>query len=252
MIVTKMNKLLPMLLLALILFNGCQNTKETYLEDGTLVSRIDYRGKKKNGTATEYYHNGCTKSILHYKNDLEDGLCQYFNEDGVKVMEVEMKAGKKNGRMRTFFFDGSLQSDATFSNDLLNGVQRTFSRESGQISETAFVNGKENGPYKAWHSKNLLKCTGSYKDGLWDGKWQYFDEREFLVGEGTFSKGTGKQISYDSNGNLYKITNYVNGQKEGEEIYYNADSTVAKTIVYHDDRMVSVDGNPVIRDVNEE
>lgn len=86
---------------------------------------------------------------------------------------------------------------------------------------------------------------GAYKDGLSDGKWIYYDERGAIAGEGSFAKGTGEQLHYDANGNLSMKNHYVNDRKNGDEIYYNTDGNIIKTIVYKDDRMISVDGNTI-------
>ena len=49
-------------------------------------------------------------------------------------------------------------------------------------------------------------------------------------------------INYTDTGVLYKKTHYENGAKNGEEVYYDSQGNISKTIVYKDDRMVAVDG----------
>ena len=64
--------------------------------------------------------------------------------------------------------------------------------------------------------------------------------RGFLVAEGDYVKGCGDQINYTDTGILYKKTHFENGAKNGEEVYYDSQGNISKTIVYKDDRMVSV------------
>ena len=66
--------------------------------------------------------------------------------------------------------------------------------------------------------------------------------RGFLIAEGDFVKGCGDQLNYTDTGVLYKKTHYENGAKNGEEVYYDSQGNISKTIVYKDDRMVAVDG----------
>lgn len=192
-------------------------------------------------TVKEYYPNGELRSAVECKGKVQDGLAVYYDQAGVKTLEVTMVKGKKEGRLRTFFFNGNLQTEEFYHNDLLNGIQTTYNQEGVKLAEIEFVDGVMNGSYKEWHERDILKCAGQYADGLWDGHWEYYDMRGFLIAEGDFVKGCGDQLNYTDTGVLYKKTHYENGAKNGDELYYDSQGNISKTIVYKDDRMVSVD-----------
>ena len=196
-------------------------------------------------TVKEYYPDGELRSSIEYKGKVQDGMAVYYDEKGVKNLEVTMVNGKKEGRLRTFFFNGRLQTEEFYHNDLLNGMQTTYDMDGVKLTEIAFKDGVMNGSYQEWHERDILKCTGQYADGLWDGHWEYYDMRGFLIAEGDFDHGTGDQLNYTETGILYKKTHYENGAKNGDEIYYDPQGNVTKTIVYKDDRMVSLDGEAI-------
>ena len=196
-------------------------------------------------TVEEFYPSGNLRSSIEYKGKVQDGFAVYYDESGVKTLEVTMKDGKKEGRLRTFFFNGNLQTEEYYANDLLNGMQTTYDKDGVKLTEIEFKDGVMNGSYHEWHERDILKCVGQYADGLWDGPWEYYDMRGFLIAEGDFDHGTGDQLNYTETGVLYKKSHYENNAKNGEEVYYNPQGEVTKVIVYKDDRMISVDGNPV-------
>ena len=196
-------------------------------------------------TVKEYYPNGALRSAVECKGKVQDGIAVYYDLSGVKTMEVTMVKGKKEGRLRTFFFNGNLQTEEFYHNDLLDGMQTTYNQEGVKLTEIEFKDGVMNGSYKEWHERDILKCIGRYVDAQWDGHWEYYDFRGFLVAEGDYDHGTGDQLNYTDTGVLYKKTHYEKGAKNGEEIYYDSQGNISKTIVYKDDRMILVDGDPV-------
>lgn len=216
-----MKKILLPLCVLFILFTSCRHTVKEYYPNGNLRSAVEYRGK------------------------IQDGLAVYFDEQGVKKMEVMMVRGKKEGRLRSFFFNGNLQTEEFYRNDLLNGCQTTYDKDGVKLSEIEFKDGIMDGSYKEWHDRDILKCAGHYVEGLWDGHWDYYDIRGFIIAEGDYVKGCGDQLNYTDTGVLYKKSHYENNAKNGEELYYNPEGNITKTILYKGDRMVSVDGNSV-------
>jgi len=234
-----------------LLFASCRTTvKEEVDENGTVLSRVEYKGGKKNGTATYYYPNGNLRSVIHYKNDLEEGVSEFYNSDGTIISDVEMKAGKKEGRQRAYSPTGYREMECFFKNDLLDGVQSFYDNMGYKTAEITYANGLANGPYRTWHSKNTLQCEGGYKNGMMEGKWIYYDENEMVVGTGQFQNGTGVKKTY-KNGELYKETLYEKNHKEGDEKEYDYEGNVVRTVTFHEDRIVAIDGVPQDRESDE-
>ena len=124
-------------------------------------------------------------------------------------------------------------------------MQTTYNQEGVKLTEIEYKDGVMDGSYTEWHERDILKCAGQYADGLWDGHWEYYDFRGFLIAEGDYVKGRGDQLNYTDTGVLYKKTHYENNAKNGEEIYYDPQGNVIKTIMYKDDRMVSLNGEAI-------
>lgn len=118
----KMNKYI-LCFLACVLLVSCQKTKEEYFPSGSLKSKIEYKGDKK------------------------EGLAVYYDEGGVKILEMTMKNDKKEGRLRKFFFNGNIDTEEFYRNDVLDGKQTTYDVNGIKTSETNFSKGKKNGAY---------------------------------------------------------------------------------------------------------
>lgn len=209
---------------AAVLVCGCTKVKEEYYPDGTMRSRIEYRHGLENGVATFYEPNGARSS------------------------EVVMKDGKKEGAFRTFYYSGNLESEATYHDDLLDGRQAFYATDGTLTEEVMYVKGKKNGDYRVWHARDLIQTIGHFKNDLWNGRWEYYDGRGFLVGEGDFNEGTGTVVNYNSVGNKYKTTHYVNNMKDGDEAYFDENGNILKILTFKEDRIIAVDGCPVQRD----
>jgi len=92
-----------------------------------------------------------------------------------------------------------------------------------------------------------MMAKGAFKNDLEEGKWQIFDERGLLMGEATFTGGSGIQMAYDKNGVLERKTTFQKGLKNGEEIYYAPSGEVVKSILYKDDLIMEINGQKVER-----
>ncbi len=197
---------------------------------------------------TEYYPNGAIKSETYFKGGKENGPTYMYHKNTPQLMmSYNMQDGKKEGAFEKYYFDGKIEYRATYKNDLLEGKELMYDRDGGVVYEANYKNGKKEGAYITYHSKNMVKEQGSYKNDLWDGDWKYFDERGVLVGEASFSEGTGTLIAYNENGNIFHSTDYINNQKNGEEVSFSDSGDTVKVIVFKDDRIVSINGENVER-----
>jgi antitoxin component YwqK of YwqJK toxin-antitoxin module len=192
-------------------------------------------------TKIEYYPNGAIKSKITYKNGKEHGITTYYHQHyHTPSLEISMKNGKKNGKLTRYFFNGNIESEAMYSDDIQKDREALYDIKGGLLQEIYYKNGKKDGSYKTWHGKDLLKEVGQYKEDLLDGEWQYFDERGMQVGEGHFNKGEGILTAYDEHGVLSRITHYKNNQKNGDEIYFNAQGDTIRIWTFENERIVKM------------
>ena len=194
----------------------------------------------------EYHNNGKLKSETHYRCGKETGTTVYYHFwYPTKTMEIEMKKGKKHGKFIKRYFNNNVESIAYYKKDLLDGVE-TYYYKSGQMSmQTHYTMGVKNGPVTTWHPDGVIQESGAFVNDLFDGNWENYDERGLLIGEGSFVKGTGKRMVYDHIGRLQTETNYVNNKKEGPEIHFLPSGEVEKTILFKEDRIIEINGEPI-------
>lgn len=205
---------------------------------GTIAS-LFLAGCKK--VEKDYYPNGNLKSVIEFKNGKEHGKLIFYDPNyKTPTLEITMEHGKKNGKLTRYHFNGKIETIAYYVDDIQEGEESIYDLKGNRIIENHFVHGKKNGPYRSWHERDVIKEEGAYLDDLYDGEWFFWDERGMLIGEAVYDKGTGKQISYDSKGNLHRITHYVNNLKDGEDIYFSPSGDTLKVIIFAEDRIVEI------------
>jgi antitoxin component YwqK of YwqJK toxin-antitoxin module len=218
----KKNRLILALFCTLFLLTSCIKTKYEFYPSGKLKSETHYRFGKETGTTT-YYHSWYP----------------------TKIMEIQMKRGKRNGIFIKRYFDNNVEVVAYYKNDLLEGRETHYFKNGKPSMEVFYTKGIKNGDITTWYSSDVVRETGAFVNDLFDGEWEYFDERGLIIGEGTFSEGTGLRTSYDEMGNLQYETNYVNNLKDGLETHFLPSGDVEKTLLFKEDRIIEINGFPV-------
>jgi len=218
----KFTHLLLALICVLFLFAGCVKVKREYYPKGKLKSETYYRFGKETGTTT-YYH-------------------QWYP---TKTMEIEMKRGKRNGKFIQRYFDGRIKTTAYYKDDLLEGTETHYDMLGNISTEVHYKKGLKNGPATTWFFNGIIRESGSFVNDMFDGEWVNYDERGMMVGEGSFTEGTGKRIEYDEFGRIHCETNFVNNKKEGLETYYLHSGEIEKTLLFKEDRIIEINGVPI-------
>jgi len=206
----------------LFLLTGCTKVKREYHNNGKIKSETTYRFGKETGTTT-HYHNWYP----------------------TKTMEIQMKRGKKNGKLIKRFFDNTTELIAYYKNDLLEGVETHYYMNGNISLQTHYSKGLKNGPVTSWFSNGIVRESGSFANDMFDGEWIHHDERGFIVGEGSFVKGTGKRLSYDELGRLQCETYFVDNKKEGLETHFLPSGEVEKIILFKEDRIIEINGTSI-------
>lgn len=94
-----------------------------YLLDGTIRSTGTYSafGEKSNdckkeGVLTQFYPNGNTKSVRHYKNNQRSGEYRKFYEDGKNKFLCSYVNGKREGKLMMYYPDGTVWRNEVYKN----------------------------------------------------------------------------------------------------------------------------------------
>ena len=199
----------------IFLFSSCKKIKEEYYPSGNLKSRIEYRFGKEHGEAV-----------------------YYFEEYNRPSLKITMKNGKMNGELLKFFYNGKVETQTFYVDDIQEGVETLYDLQGNRLVETHYVHGIKEGQYTSWHDGgDMIREKGAFKQDMFDGQWVYYDDRGFLVGEGEFTQGNGNLAGYDQNGNLMRITTYVNNLKHGDDIHFLPNGDTLKIVTYVNDRI---------------
>lgn len=214
-------------------------TKTTYFIV-TIIGAIIFLATACTHVETNYYPDGATQSIIHYKGKKEHGKSTYFyHKPNTVEIEIEMKNGKRNGEFRRYFENGLLDTYCIYVNDSIEGLEVMYLPNGNKSQEFNYIHGRKNGIHKAYHIDGNIKIEGGFKDDMFDGKWTYYDERGVVVGEGTFQNGNGEVTFYDKNGQPNRTTRYKNNKKEGAEVYYTPSGEIYREITFKKDRIIN-------------
>jgi len=188
---------------------ACTKTKKEFYAGGELKSEIQYKNKKRNGTAIYYFLTGTQQMLSHYEDD------------------------RLNGVLKTWYFNGNTQREEFYVNDTLHQKSKKY-YENGKLQlEVNYDMGKLHGSYLEYHENGQIKVEGSFVHDLYDGEWVYYDVTGILIGRGKYEAGKGIHVSFHYNsGDTLVKTQYLKNEKHGPEIWYNIDGTIRETVFW--------------------
>lgn len=180
----------------------------------------------------DYWENGNLKSELRYYDGELDGLSTWYLLNGKPQVEVTYRHNKMNGPMRRWHENGNVMEEAWYKDGVQDSIYRAYALNGAVVAEGYYVDGKLNGEYHRWYDNGQVFQEGQYVDDMMDGSWLIFYGDGNLAATADFDKGTGTQTSYEHSGYKCLVTNYVDNEKHGKEIYYNPDGRVTRVAVY--------------------
>ncbi len=145
--------------------------------------------------------------------------------------------------IKSYYANNTIQSDTNYkdgthtntTNGIKDGIQ-TFYHQNGQIaSVTPYVDGKKEGRHKRFDSEGRLIEIRDYHNGLLDGLvMQRNPVLDFPTHKAMYKEGVrhSKEHFFFPDGNLRKISYYINGIKEASEIKYYPNGKMKSMINY--------------------
>lgn len=198
------------LIVLLAILSGCDRSKKSYWDNGSLRSDLNYKDGKLNGLAVWYFENGVKEQEANYINN------------------------KLSGVMKRWYASGIPESVSNYNHGLLDGKAITYDEGGAKTLEESYKNDTLDGPFRQWYKNGQIMIGGSYKSGLFNGRWMYYEVTGQIVGVGNFEQGSGIQKAWWPNGNLKREVHYKDNLKHGEERIYNAEEKLEKMIVYRE------------------
>lgn len=180
----------------------------------------------------DYWENGNLKSELRYEDGELNGRCVWYMANGKPQLEVNYSHNKMDGISRRWYENGNIMEELWYKDGVQDSVFRAYSLKGILVEEGYYVDGKLNGDYRRWYENGQVFQEGQYADDMMDGSWLVFYADGNLAAKADFVMGTGIQTSYEQSGYKCLVTNYVDNEKHGREIYYNPDGRVTRVALY--------------------
>ncbi|MEI8349291.1 MAG: hypothetical protein WCI77_03970 [Candidatus Omnitrophota bacterium] len=99
-------------------------TEKKYYPSGQLLSDINYRAGKKEGSAKWYYKNGNQSHSFIYKDDLVEGDAVWYYENGTTERKAFFKNGYLDGTSKEYYENGQLKAEAIWDRGRLLEYKR--------------------------------------------------------------------------------------------------------------------------------
>lgn len=114
-----------------------------------------------------------------------------------------------------------------------NGYNR-FLYPNGKVqSEGNLVNGKPEGVWKSYHDNGQLRSEGLRKNGKSDSTWKFYYPEGTMQSLIEYQSGVKVlQTDFHPNGMKSAEEKFLNGNKNGEAVYYYSSGTKSKELVY--------------------
>lgn len=239
---------------------------KTFHPDGTtLLSEGTYIYRKKDGEWKFYTKEGGLSSVENFSRDILHGIAKYYYPNG-KLYKMENYAtGIKDGPFEEYFDNGKKRSQGFYTKDALqgpftqwfpNGVkdcegkyeggkqdgQWMYYNESGSPKVTVLYKlgtetkrRYENGTFTEYYDSGIPKSEMTYTNGKLDGPFtEWYDKGEYvrkpaedpaMAKEGFMKQTLEGQV-------VKRQGDYVDGQLEGEVLYYKETGAFDRREVY--------------------
>ncbi|MCX6332892.1 MAG: hypothetical protein NT092_01130 [Bacteroidia bacterium] len=250
-----------------------------YDSDNKLIYSGPYRNNVPVGVHREFGKDGKVTNAFVY------------NDNGLMISEgIVDEAGNHNGKWKDLYPDGRVLAEGTYIDNRRSGLWKFYS-PSGKTEQTGFYNnGRPDGLWKWFYENGTTLREEEYFQGQRDGAFTEYSATGDIIGQGQYSDGEkngewkfksgdnneeGKYIiglkdglwkSFYSDGTLRFKGNYVQGNPDGQLLYYfengkikeeqffkmgirqktwkkfNEDGIPVLTITYKDDVETSING----------
>lgn len=188
------------------------NGKPRY--EGTLING-DF-----DGSFTTYFIDGSINFSKNYDHGLLNGPYKEYNYGGQISAEGSYDFGKKTGVWKSYYSDGKISREERYEDGELNG-KSIFYFPDGKIErEVSYKNGERNGVYNRYAYDGQLASVFYYKDDV-ISSYTYKDKNGQLVPAIPVKGGSGKVITYFSNGSKSTEMEFADGKLTGSyKLYY--------------------------------
>lgn len=207
--------------------NGYMRIRNMWTEEGQQPV------KDGNGTYSVYYLSGAVMESGRIANTERVGIWRQFSEDGKTVEEGEYRSGvyyvmntwSPEGDRQVVKGEGTYKAfkdDAVESGKISGGLREgqwiRLTSNGDTIQVTNYAAGQLHGRSVSFQEGGEIASEGMMKQNIQDGEWKW----------------------YHPNGLLQTSAVFVNGRKQGEQVFLDEDGELIRTEIYKDGNRVDV------------
>ena len=240
--------------------NAPEGEWKDYDRNGTLTTLMQYKAGILNGEMTGYHENGKIKYKVNYTSGEMDGYYQGFNDLGNLIIEGFYVAGQEQGPWINYYNNGVIKSRKYYLNGQEYGWQKYYSvvgkldREdfyrdeflernvyydtTGNVLNACYFE-KGNGEYIAKNLNKEIIMKVNIVNSLMQGELTRYHSAGKISGINTFvdNENTGKNKTFDIDGNLVYEEEYIEDMQHGKAIsYYPGNKKKDETNFRYDQR----------------
>jgi antitoxin component YwqK of YwqJK toxin-antitoxin module len=238
--------------------DGKYNGEITYhFPDGSVEYQTNYSNGLLKGELREYYSDGSLYRTENYTEGISNGTVEILYPDSKLRNKGTTVNGKYNGPYVSYHATGEKESEGQYSNGDFVGEWRKYD-SAGQLTgiDTYANSGKRDGISKVFTSEGKLLYEMDYSNGYLVN-YKFYDHEGNILSEGgnkkkpfeflsfhfngmknnigsyqNFVGRVGEWKIHDEYGNLLEVSNYADGELNGEITKYYAAGGIKEKYAY--------------------
>jgi len=240
-----------------------------YYENGQVSNEGHYRNSLNEGSWKAWNEDGkLIEEIIYKEGEIEEiifahengkdlvvngnGNYQYTDEEGNITSSGRVENGKNIGIWKSFYPDGSIQNEMMFEDNeskILNVFDRDggqqvkngngmmrITYESGNLEEEGEVkNGKRYGTWFEYYDiPDAVSLNSNYENGMLNGMMTSYNLDQTIWIEGKLKNNIREGLWkwYFRTGGLESEVNFIAGEKDGIQKFYNESGIEVKQEIY--------------------
>jgi antitoxin component YwqK of YwqJK toxin-antitoxin module len=180
-----------------------------------------------------YAHDSVVAEGIIDENGRQQGNWLLYDDKGNVKAEGAYKDGKRIGAWKFFYPGKVLQQEGNYEKGLPTGAWKWYYKNGKPLRNETYVKGKENGISTEFDDAGNIIAEGEYAGGLKTGLWKY-NNNEYVVKGCQYVEGLKDGIwkSYNKDGSLFFEGKYIDGNEEGEHVFYYGSGRIREVRSY--------------------
>lgn len=214
-------------------------------KDGVLIGEgiFDAQGREQ-GPWKEYHDTGELKAEGEYLNGVRINSWKFYHVSGKIDQQGKYdKRGRPIGDWKWFYDSGQALREESYMDGIRNGIMIEYDEKGNTITQGEYIDGLKEGKWifriDDYYEEGIY--VAGERNGIWLHRYTSNDKKRF---EGNYVNGQpdGEHVYWHEDGKLWKKGKFIYGRKDGDWKYYDELGVLILTITYKDDVEIKFDG----------